>query len=355
MRAAVYHGRQDVRVEETDLPSVGPSDVAIDVAYCGICGSDVHEYSAGPIAIPSDDPHPLTGETLPLTMGHEFSGTVAAIGSDVTGLSEGDRVTVNPAIWCGECQFCQRGDYNICESGGSIGLSGWTGGLAERAVVPASQAVPVPDGVGLDHAALAEPYAVGLHALRRSTVQPGDSVAVFGAGPIGLGIAQLAGIGGADPVFVSEPQDGRRATAERIGAVPLDPSEVSVIHEVAGETDGGVDVAFEASGAEPALNDAIRTPIKGGEVILVSVFEEAASIQPNFLMMAERSIRGSIAYGTGPRAAEHEFAAVLGMMADGRLDPAPLVTDEIALDSVVDSGFHALTTPGEQVKILVSP
>lgn len=355
MRAAVYHGRGDVRVEETDPRPVGPGDVEIAVAYCGLCGSDVHEYSAGPIAVPEDEPHPLTGEKLPLVMGHEFSGTVVETGDDVDRVGPGDRVTVNPAIWCGDCQYCQRGEYHLCVAGGSIGLSGWGGGLAERAVVPASQVVPVPDGVDLERAALAEPYAVALHALRGSSLRAGDDVAVFGAGPIGLAVAQVAGAAGARRTFVSEPRTGRRSVAEAFGARTVDPGATNPVHEISASTGGGVAVAYEAAGVESALNQAVRTASKGGEVTLISVFEDAASVQPNYVMMAERSIRGSIAYETGPRAAEEEFADVLEMFADDRLDPDPLVTDRIDLSEVVEAGFEPLADPDDQVKVLVSP
>lgn len=355
MRAAVYHGRGDVRVEETDERQIGPADVEIEVAYCGLCGSDVHEFSAGPLAIPEEDPHPLTGETLPLVLGHEFSGTVNRTGDAVDRVEAGDRVTVNPAIWCGDCQYCHQGDYHLCVAGGSIGLSGWGGGLAERTVVPASQVVQVPDAIGLDHAALAEPYAVALHAVRRSGLRPGDDAAIFGAGPIGLAVTEVAQVAGGGRTFVSEPQEGRRKIAERIGARAIDPAATNPVHEVSAATDGGVEVAYEAAGVESALNQAVRTTSKGGEVTLISVFEDAATVHPNYVMMAERTVRGSIAYETGPRAAEAEFADVLGMFADGRLDPELLVTDRIDLSGVVESGFEPLVEPDEQVKILVSP
>lgn len=355
MRAAVYHGRQDIRIEDVDPPSVGPTDVEIEVAYCGICGSDIHEYAAGPIAVPETDPHPLTGETLPLPLGHEFSGTVSAVGEAVEGFAVGDRVTVNPAIWCGECRFCQQGDHHRCESGGSIGLSGWGGGLAERTVVPETQVVPVPDGVALDHAALAEPYAVALHAVRRSSLRAGDDSAVFGAGPIGLGLAQVSRIAGAGRVYVSEPLDGRRAVADGLCTAAIDPADADPVSWISSRTDGGVDVAYEAAGVKPALRAAIRTTIRGGEVLLVSVFEERAAIQPNYLMMAERSVVGSIAYGTGPRAAESEFAVVLELLADERLDPDPLISDRIELADAVEDGFEPLTNPTDRVKVLVSP
>lgn len=355
MRAAVYHGREDVRVEETERRPVGPDDVEIAVAFCGLCGSDVHEYGAGPIAIPDDEPHPLTGETLPLVVGHEFSGTVTQTGDRVDRFEAGDRVTVNPAIWCGDCRYCHAGDYHLCAVGGSIGLSGWGGGLAERAVVPASQVVPVPDGVGLEAAALAEPYAVALHAVRESSLRPGDAAAVFGAGPIGLAVAQVSRLAGSDRTFVSEPRAGRRSVADALGFRTIDPAAAHPPREISAATDGGVAVAYEAAGVEAALNQAVRTASKGGEVTLISVFEESASVQPNYVMMAERTVRGSLAYETGPRAADGEFADVLAMFEDGRLDPEPLVTDRIDLSEVVESGFEPLADPGERVKVLVSP
>lgn len=356
MRAAVYHGQRDLRVEDVAVEPPGPTEVEIEVAYCGICGSDVHEYDAGPIAIPEDDPHPITDETLPLTMGHEFSGTVTDVGDEVNRFEPGDRVTVNPAIWCGDCQFCHRGDYHICVFGGSIGLSGGGGGLAERAVVPSTQVVPVPDQVSLEYAALAEPYAVALHAVRRSTLQAGDTAAIFGAGPIGLGVAQIAKMAGAEDVFVSEPREGRRAIAEQLDVETVDPGASNPVRKISSATGGGAEVVYEAAGVESALQQAIRTTLKGGEVTLISVFEEPATIQTNYLMMAERSITGSIAYKTGPRAAQGEFASVLQMLASNRLDPEPLITNRIDLSSIVEDGFEPLLEPeGGQVKILVSP
>jgi len=162
-------------------------------------------------------------------------------------------------------------------------------------------------------------------------------------------------ISGAGSVYVSEPQDGRRAVADDLGTSTIDPSTTDPVRWVSSRTDGGTDVAYEAAGVEAALRAAIRTTVRGGEVLLVSVFEDEATFQPNYLMMAERSIVGSIAYRTGPRAADYEFATVLELLADGRLDPEPLVTKRIDLAKVVADGFESLTNPGDQVKVLVSP
>ena len=181
MRAALYHGQEDVRIEETESPSVGPEQVHLDVDSAGIRGSDLHEYVAGPIFIPNKEPHPVSGETAPLTLGHEFSGVVTEVGDAVTHLRRGDEVAVNPILCCGECRQCIGGNYHLCDSGGFLGLSGGGGGFAENIVIDAEKAVPLGDGVSLEAGALVEPLSVGLHAVRRSGLRAGDTAAVFGS------------------------------------------------------------------------------------------------------------------------------------------------------------------------------
>lgn len=356
MRAAVYHGRGDVRIEDRAEQALEPDTVRIDVATCGLCGSDVHEYAAGPLAIPDEHEHALTGETRPVTLGHEFSGTVSEVGAGVDTVAVGDRVTVNPAIWCGDCRYCQEGAYHRCRYGGSIGLSGGGGGLAENVVVPATQVVPLHDDVSLEHGALVEPYSVALHAIRRSNVRAGSTVAVFGAGPIGLCVTELAAVAGATEVFVSEPRAARRAVAREMGATEVvDPAETNPIKHISAATDGGVEVAFEVAGVEQTVTQSVRTTLKGGQVVLISVFEDEIAVQPNFVMMAERTVTGSIAYETGPRAASGEFGRVVDLLADGTLDPSPLVSNIIPLADVVEHGFERLVDlESDDTKILVS-
>lgn len=161
--------------QKTEEANVSANEVRVEVDTAGICGSDLHEYAAGPIFIPEGDPHGVSKERAPITMGHEFSGAISEIGADVTGLSEGDPVAVNPLLYCGECRQCARGDYHVCDSVGFIGLSGGGGGFAENIVVDAEKAVPLRDDLPLEYGALVEPLSVGLHAVRRS-----------GAGPVTL-------------------------------------------------------------------------------------------------------------------------------------------------------------------------
>lgn len=354
MRAARYHGQRDVRVEEVDPEPVGPDELRIDVAACGICGSDLHEYAEGPIFVPDGRPHPLTGETLPVTMGHEFGGRVSETGGAVEGLSVGDAVAVNPLLSCGDCRYCAEGSYHLCESVGFIGLAGG-GGFAESVVVPADHAVPFPDGVPIEHAALVEPLSVALHAVRGSGLREGDAVAVFGSGPIGLGVVQAVRAAGAGEVFVSEPREARRERAALSGAdVLIDPRTADPVDRITDATGGGVDVAFEVAGVSPTLTGALRSTKRGGRVTVVSIFEEAAEVQPNDIVLGERTVTGTLGYLAGPLG-DREFGMTIRKLADGAFDPEPLVTDRIDLDDIGE-GFEALLDEGsDQVKILVSP
>ncbi|MFD0658495.1 alcohol dehydrogenase catalytic domain-containing protein [Thermocatellispora tengchongensis] len=217
MRAAVWHGAGDVRVEDVHLAPPGPGEVTIEVAYCGICGSDLHEYADGPHAIPVAEPHPESGATAPLVLGHEFCGTVVRAGDGVTGLAPGDRVAVEPHYRCGRCPRCLAGEYNICRHFGFAGLMG-DGGLAERATVPAYMLHRLPESVPLEQAAVFEPAAVALHAVRRAAIRPGETVAVLGLGPIGLLVTLFAVRCGAVRVVAADRSPVRRELARRMGA-----------------------------------------------------------------------------------------------------------------------------------------
>ncbi|MFC6838206.1 2,3-butanediol dehydrogenase [Halomarina ordinaria] len=356
MQAAVWYGRRDIRVEERAAGEVGPTDVRVEVDTCGICGSDLHEYAAGPIFIPEGEPHPVSGEAAPITMGHEFSGVVSEVGESVTDLAAGDPVAINPILCCGECRQCVEGNYHICDAIGFIGLSGGGGGFAESVVVDAQHAVPLGEDVPLEHGALVEPLSVGLHAVRRSGIRAGDSVAVFGCGPIGLSVVQCARAAGAGRIFVSEPRDARRERAADAGASDLvDPAATDAVDHVVAATGGGVDAAFEVAGIEPTFNAALESTRPSGTVTVVSIWEEGVTMHPNTVVLGERTLTGTLAYLGGPRASE-EYGMVVDMLADGTLDPDPLVTDRIGLDDIVDDGFESLLDEeSDQVKIFVKP
>ncbi|AGA59481.1 theronine dehydrogenase-like Zn-dependent dehydrogenase [Thermobacillus composti KWC4] len=351
MKAARWYKAKDIRVENVEEPKVTAGHVKIEVAWAGICGSDLHEYAAGPVFISANVPHPVTGELPPITMGHEFSGTVVEVGEGVTKVKPGDKVVVEPIICCGECAACRQGKYNVCRKLGFVGLSGRGGGFSEYVVAEERWVHKMPEGLSLEQGALVEPAAVALHAVRQSKLKAGDKAAVFGTGPIGLLVIEALKAAGASEIYAVELSKSRAAKALELGATAVvNPAETADvpgrIHELSG---GGVDVAYETSGALPVLQQAVEsTKPCEGETIIVSLWEKDPVIKPNLMVLTERSMKGIIAY-------RDIFPAVLELMTRGYFPADKLVTKKIKLDDIVPEGFEALVNDKEQIKILVSP
>jgi (R,R)-butanediol dehydrogenase/meso-butanediol dehydrogenase/diacetyl reductase len=351
MKAARFHGRGDIRVDDVPDPQVGPGQVEVSVDWCGICGTDLHEYLEGPIFIPQKgERHPITGSELPVVMGHEFAGVVSGVGSGVTNVREGDRVAVEPYYVCGECVACSAGRYNVCRKLGFVGLSGQDGGFAERCVVDERWVHPLgdlPTHVG----ALVEPLAVGYHAVRLSGLRPGGNAAVFGAGPIGLVTAAALRAAGAGKVVVVEPAAARKAKAAGAGADEiLDPTDIDVPDAIRDLTGGaGADVAFECAGVDAVLAAAIGSVRPGGTVVNVAIWGHVPQVAMNDLVLSEVTVVGSLAY-----CGDH--AETIALLRDGKVDAEQFITGRIGLDDLVDRGFRELIDNKEQnVKILVSP
>ncbi|MBG9586093.1 2,3-butanediol dehydrogenase [Cytobacillus firmus] len=350
MKAALWYDTKDIRVETIPEPSLEKDQVKIKVSYCGICGSDLHEYLAGPIFIPVEEPHPISKDKAPIVMGHEFAGVVAAVGEDVTGIEVGDRVCVEPIYSCGSCHSCRKGHYNVCEQLGFIGLSGGLGGFSEYSVVPAKMIHKIPDNMTWEQAALVEPAAVAVHAVRQSDMKIGDSVAVIGTGPIGLLVIQAAKAAGASKIVAVEVSPERRDFAKQAGAdLVIDPFERDPIQAVKEFTDGlGVDVAFEVAGIEAAIHTAIESTKPEGNVVNISIWEKPASIPINQFILTERKMTSIIAY-------RNIFPQVIQLLANGQMKATELITKKIPLGQIVTEGFEALTKNKNQIKILVDP
>ncbi|GAA5064116.1 (R,R)-butanediol dehydrogenase [Haladaptatus pallidirubidus] len=352
MQIAKLYGPEDIRVTDEEKPPLEPGTIRIDVAYTGVCGSDVHEYKIGPVPIRAEDsnhniPEQEWDEYLPKNMGHEITGTVVDVADNVEDIDVGNQVALNILLSCGECRYCQEGKPQLCTAydGTAVGSPGF----AEDIVVPAVAGIPIPENVPLRHAALTEPLSVSVHAVRRSEMRLGDDIAVFGAGPIGLGIVDAAVAAGANRIFVSEPREARRKIASDLGAdLVVDPREDHPTSRFREETNGGVDVAFEAAGISETFTQSMRSTKYGGTVVVVSVFEDDASIHPNDIMQAERTVKGSFGY-------VDEFPTTLQMMSDGRLNPEKYVTGEVPLDDVDDAFQRLLEPESDDVKILVKP
>jgi (R,R)-butanediol dehydrogenase / meso-butanediol dehydrogenase / diacetyl reductase len=213
MKAAVYYGPNKVEVADVPEPEPTAGTVKVKVGFNGICGTDLHEYYAGPIFVPIE-PHPLTGRALPLTIGHEFSGIITDVGAGVTDYAAGDRVAIEPIYRCGQCPPCRAGNYNICQQIGFHGLMS-DGGMAEYTVVPTNMLHRLPDNVSLELGALVEPMSVAYHAATLGEVAAGDTAVIFGAGPIGIGLWFALRGKGLESVFVVEPSATRRPRSRR--------------------------------------------------------------------------------------------------------------------------------------------
>ncbi|OCX65634.1 butanediol dehydrogenase [Thioclava sp. SK-1] len=346
MKAARWHGIKDIRIDDIPDPTPAAGQVKVKVAWAGICGSDLHEYLAGPIFVPVQEDHPLSHDKAPITMGHEYCGIITQLGEGVTDLSIGDRVAIEPIYACGTCAPCLEGKYNLCDNLGFVGLSGGQAGFATHSVVPARMVHKMPDDLSMEQGALVEPAAVALHAVRLSNIKAGDKAAVFGAGPIGLLVVEALRVAGACEIHVVEPSEVRREKAMQLGATAvIDPTATDAVEAIRAATDG-VHVAFEVTGVPRVLPQCIDATRHDGQVLVVSIWETDAAFQPNTIVLKERQLRGTIAY-------RNVYPAVMALMRQGYFSAEQLVTKRIALDDIVTEGFDALVTEKSHVKILV--
>lgn len=351
MRAVRFHDAHDVRVEDVPAPprTLAPTEVLLRPRLCGICGSDLREYAAGPIDL-SRDPHPLTGAQIPQILGHEFSADVEAIGEAVTNVKPGMRVTVMPEISCGQCESCRRGMHPLCPLEACVGMTWQWGGMAELAVVEACHAIPLPDNVSYEQGALIEPAAVAVNAVQRGGVGPGASVLVTGAGPIGALSVLAAHAAGASQIFLSEPNRTRAAHVASFGTSgSFDPASVDVGAEVRAQTGGvGVDVAIECSGNDAALRTCLKATRARGTVTQVGMHVKHVSIDVVDLTEREISLVGSYAYSVD------SFPGIAAQIASGTLPVERIVTSRIDLERAVPDGFEALAdSNGGEIKVLL--
>ncbi|GAD93333.1 alcohol dehydrogenase [Paecilomyces variotii No. 5] len=337
MRSVRFHGRGDIRVDTIEEPMCGKGQVKLRPAFVGICGSDLHEYSGGPVLTPGK-PHGITGRSLPVSIGHEFAGIVEEVGEGVTHVSPGQKAVVKPTIFDGTCASCKLGYEYCCENIGFIGLSGRGGGMSEHIVAPGGHFYALPDDISLESAALIEPLAVAWHAVNLSPFKMGDSVFIIGGGPIGIGIVQVLKLQGAKHIIVAEVTDSRKAFAQEFGATHvLDPREVDVPSKVKELTDDiGADVVFDAAGVEGALNSAIPACRTHGTIVNVAVWEKRPHLDVNELMYKEIKYTGAALYD------ESAFTNVIQAFCYGQLKPEKMITAKVKLDEVDEKGFQAL-------------
>ena len=314
MNALLLSEYKHLEIATIPVPAPGPLDVLVQVAACGICGSDVHGYDGA------------SGRRIPpLVMGHEASGIVAALGSEVIGFSVGDRVTFDSTVSCGVCAFCRDGEINLCDNRQVIGVScgdySRAGAFAEYVTVPARIVYKLPEGLSFAEAAMLEAVSVALHAVAVSKLEGGETALVIGAGMIGLLTLQAARVAGCSRIFVADIDATRLKLAAELGAdETIQASGAELIQEVLRLTEGrGVDVVLEAVGRNETVAAAIDCVRKGGTVTLIGNITPQVNLPLQKVVSRQIRLQGSCA-------SSGEYPQAMQLMADGKIRVSPLIT-----------------------------
>ncbi len=335
MKAAQFHKPFELQVIDKPLRALHEEEVLVQIAACGVCGTDVHIFAGEAHARP------------PVILGHEFAGTIVEAGKAVFGLQTGDNVAVDPNIACGYCYYCRRGQINFCENLRALGVD-IDGGFADYCLAPQTQCYKLPSGFPLEHGAFAEPLSCCVHGMDRLTLQPGESVAIVGAGNIGLLMLQLARLAGAGPIFVLDPIAAKREIAQKLGAdFVLDIKEITR-EEIAERTHGGCDAVIECVGKAEAAELALALTKRGSRVLLFGLASPSAlaRLPLQTLFHKELSIVASI---LNP----FTFQRAVDLLAQDKITFSSLSIKRFSIDQIggaIESAKH-----GVIVKTLVVP
>ncbi len=340
MRAAVFRAPGWVEVHEVAAPVPAAGEARVRVAFCGVCGSDLHRFR-GDLPLVS------------VTPGHEISGIVDSVGAGVTSIGPGDKVCVEPLVPCGACRYCRTGHHQLCAHAHYLAAD-VDGGFAEYVIVPATMVHRLPDTIPLEQAALMEPLAVAVHAARQGGVGPGSSVCVLGAGTIGLLAVQVARAYGASQVMITAKHAHQAAAAKSLGADSVIAADADVPAEVVRLTDGeGVDCVMETVGGHaptPAL--AMDIARKHGNVVIVGGFASPQPVDFRQLVMKELRILGSHTYDYGPNM-QRDFEVALGLVASGRVRLGDFTKHRFPLDRIQDACQAAVSKDDNLLKALI--
>jgi 2-desacetyl-2-hydroxyethyl bacteriochlorophyllide A dehydrogenase len=320
MKAIVYHGKKNLRVEEVAIPDIGPDEALIKVKYCGVCGTDIHIYNGDGGSYDVDPPRIL---------GHEFSGFVESVGPRVTSVREGDMVSVDPNSMCGKCYFCRSGKGHFCTDPSAYGVTA-NGGFAEYAAVKESAVYKYKDGADPLAAAATEPLSCCLHGIDLCGVKAGDEVVVVGGGPIGLTMLQLAKSSGAAKVILIEPVEAKRALAKKLGAdIALDPGQTDIAAYLGGHCNN-IDSVVECVGNADVIESAISWAGMGATVMMFGLTGPDAKIavKPDDIFKKELKLTSSF---INPYA----FERAVALIESGNIDVTSLVGNIFSLDEAV--------------------
>jgi (R,R)-butanediol dehydrogenase / meso-butanediol dehydrogenase / diacetyl reductase len=343
MRAAFLGGKTQLDIRTIPEPTAFAGGVVVNIDRCGVCGTDVHAYQSG-------SPYPVA------VCGHEWTGLVSEVGSDVEGLAEGDRVIVCVPAACGTCALCRRGDEAHCArtfatATGTDRFASTNGGFAERISVAASRVMRTNHHLPVDVLAQVEPATIAYHALSRVDLRADDLVVILGAGPVGLLTLQWAQMAGAGHVVVIEPRPERAAIAELLGAdTVVSPGEhaLEVLRGLSGGA-GGADIVVECVGDGSSVQQAVDLARRGGSVCVVGMPNVSSTIEAATWVAKEVTVTTAIAYQ------RHEFAEVLDHLVDGAIDMHSMVTRTVTLDELPATFADLAAYQGQDLKVLVAP
>lgn len=343
MKALLLSEYKKLDLTDIPQPEIGPEDILVQVQACGICGSDIHGWDGS------------SGRRVPpLVMGHEAAGTVAAVGRDVKGYTEGDRITFDSMVWCGNCRFCLSGQSNLCENRMVLGVSCGDyrryGCFAEYVSVPARICCHLPDSLSFEHAALIEAVSVAVHAANRTPVTLGDTAVVVGSGMIGLLVIQAIKQKGCTQVIATDLNASRLEVARKLGAdATINVSEEDPVARVLELTNGkGADVALEVVGATPTVKSAIDCTRKGGAVTLVGNLAPTVELPLQSVVTREISVYGSCA-------SAGEYPACVDLLATGRIKVEDMITARAPLEQGHEWFERLYSGEPDAMKVLLCP
>ncbi len=339
MKAVKLYGPGDMRLVDVEKPSPGPGEALVRVKAVGVCASDVHYYHEGRIGD--------AVVTEPIIMGHEFAGVIAELGEGVTGLKVGDPVAVEPAVSCGECELCRAGEINICREIKFCGTPPYDGSLREYIAWPAENCVPVPEEWSMPEVAMLEPLAVGVYGVEMAEPVQGKSVAILGAGAIGLSLLQAAKAAGCGQVTVTDLIPERLEIARKLGAdVALDANDPEVVRNVVGSS-MGMDIVFEAAGENDAVCQATEIVRPGGMLVVGGIpREDRMCVTASVIRRKGLTIKMI-------RRSRNTLHRSIELVKQGRIDVSPFVTHTFPVERVVEAFEQAMTRSGGVLRAVV--
>ncbi|KAJ4256166.1 hypothetical protein NW762_009243 [Fusarium torreyae] len=329
MRAARYYGKEDIRVEQIPQPSILPGQIKVSLSR----------------------QKRITKESIPVTLGHEFSGVISEVGPGVKGFEVGQPCAVQPTVFCGHCAACNSHAEHVCHTGGFVGLSGGGGGLSEAVCVRATHVFPLPQNLSLEIGALVEPLSVAWHAMSAAPeISSNSKVVIEGGGPIGLAMILCLRAKGVSEIIVSEVATSRQNFAKQFGATRVvNPIKEDLNDVVLGLTDGmGADVVFDCAGVPASIKSACNVVKTKGTVVNVAIWEKEIPFNPNWVTWKESAYKSVLGY------TPEDFQAVIDNLASGAIEPSLMITKKIKLENIVEDGIKALIHDKDhQVKVLV--